>query len=574
MRVSRAELGAAAALLLLSASPSFAQRGAPVPLFGAPPARQAPPAAEAPAPATATSAASSNDISATPLAPMDSSWVGTLGAADGALPRNMWSTTPKSIVAAALPLLQPTTSPVLQELARRLLLSDAVAPVGQTLPGQKGLIALRIDRLLALGQVDGVALLKVLPRAELTEARERDSLQLRFAANDVQGACRLARDGAARYRDAWWDRAVIACQALAGKYDEASLGLSAMRERKTLDDPVFADLIETIDGQPRRIDTSPHPTPMRMALLAAAKVPLPADALATAGPAALAVWATSDKVPAQQRLEAAEKAEAFGALPPAGLGLLYGSIQASAAERRVALKPGELPQDARERAILYDIARENDDVATRVAALTSLLIDARKRGTFVTMAWLVAPLVAQIPPARSLQGFAGEAARVLLVAGHPDQAQPWVDLANTPVLRVLAHFASPPDGGAAAPPIKTASVSLMRRNPTAGPRRVDLLTALLWAFGEKLDGIDFAPLLQVVHPGAVPGEALWLEQQQAASGGRLGETVLTSLLIATSGDHLTQEPILIARVVAGLRSVGLEADARALAVEAALDAGI
>jgi hypothetical protein len=80
--------------------------------------------------------------------------------------------------------------------------------------------------------------------------------------------------------------------------------------------------------------------------------------------------------------------------------------------------------------------------------------------------------------------------------------------------------------------------------------------------------------LRTTHSGTVPNGALWLDQQQAAKAGRLGETVLTTILLASAGDHLAAEPIVLAQAVAGLQAVGLGADARALAVEAALDAGI
>ncbi len=572
MRVSRAELAASAALFLLLASPAFAQLGPPIPLLPSPAGGTAP--APAPAAPAESAGGAGDDISATPLAPMDTSWVGILGPADGAFPRSLWAATPRTVVAAALPLLQPTTSPVLQDLARRLLLSDAVAPPGQDAAAGSGLADLRFDRVLALGRIDGIPLINAMPQTQLSEALDRDSVELRFAANDVGGACALIQDRAARYRDVWWDRALVACQALTGHFDEAALGLSAMRERKTLDDPAFAVLIETIDGHRRKLDKLPDPTPMRMTLLAAAKLPLPAEALAAASPAALAVWATSDKVPAADRLAAGEKAQAFGALPPGGLGLLYGSVDATAAEQSAALKGGKLPDDARGRAILYDIARANGAPATRAAALAPLLADARRRGVYATTARLVAPLVVEMQPASALSGFAGDAARVLMAAGHVDLAAPWIDLAKLPELRVVAGLARAPGSDEGASPVKDAIADLTARDAAAAPRQIDLLAALLSALGQPITAIDLAPLLRMTHAGILPGAALWLDQQQAAAGGRLGETVLTSLLLATAGDRLTVEPILLARVVSGLKAVGLEADARALAVEAALDAGI
>ena len=50
--------------------------------------------------------------------------------------------------------------------------------------------------------------------------------------------------------------------------------------------------------------------------------------------------------------------------------------------------------------------------------------------------------------------------------------------------------------------------------------------------------------------------------------------MLATLLIAESDGGLTSEPLLLGRAVSGLRAVGLDGDAHALALEAALDAGI
>jgi hypothetical protein len=573
MRVFRADRALVTTLFLLLAVPAQAQLGPPVQLVPAVPSQPTPTPSAAPAsPAAPEAAPADQDVSATPLAPLDPSWVGTLGPADGALPRSMWAGTPRSVVTAGLPLLQPTNSPSLQGLARRLLLSDAIAPSGQDVAGQPGLAEQRLDRVLVFGLVEGVKLIDLLPQLGVGENFDRDSVELHFAANDVPGACQLVQDRVARYRDGWWNRAIVACQALNGAYDQAGLGLSVLRDQSSGRDPAIEALIDTIDGHRQKLDKLPALTPMGMALLAAAKSPLPADSLAASGLAASVVWATSDKVPASQRLAAAEKAAAFGALPPDALGLLYAAIEATPQEQDAALKSGKPPEDARGRAVLYDIARTNDNAATRAAALTPLLADARQRGVFVLMARLVAPLIAAMAPAPELQSFAGDAARVLLAAGHPDQAAPWIDLANRPELHVLADLAQASEDNA--PPLADAATALQARDASAAPRQIDLLAALLSALGAKVGALDFAPLLQPLHQGLLPSAALWLDQQQAATGGRVGETVLTSLLIAAAGDRLSPEPVLVARTVSGLQAVGLEADARSLAVEAALAAGI
>ena len=241
-------------------------------------------------------------------------------------------------------------------------------------------------------------------------------------------------------------------------------------------------------------------------------------------------------------------------------------------EQGALLKSGKLPDDPRSRAILYNLARTNEPGALRVSALASLIADARRRGVFIPMARLITPLVIELQPSPDLQSFAPDAARVLLAAGAYDRAAPWVALAGRPELRVIANFAQ--IGANDNVSVADAIAALKALDADTASRQADLLVSLAAALDMPLNGIDLAALLRTTHSGTVPNGALWLDQQQAAKAGRLGETVLTTILLASAGNHLAAEPIVLAQAVAGLQAVGLGADARALAVEAALDAGI
>ena len=119
-----------------------------------------------------------------------------------------------------------------------------------------------------------------------------------------------------------------------------------------------------------------------------------------------------------------------------------------------------------------------------------------------------------------------------------------------------------------------AIAALTALDPKAAPEQANMLVALGAALGMPLTGIDLGTLLRSTHSGSVPNGALWLDQQQAAKAHRLGETVLTTVLLAAAGDRLSPEPIVVAQAITGLEAVGLDADARAVAVEAVLDAGI
>src|SRR5262249_32775302 len=159
-----------------------------------------PPAPPAVAPDTITPMAPDAGISgqplppgvqATPLEPLDPAWTGSL--AEGALPETLWQGTERAFAMATLPQLQPTTSPTLQDLARRLLLSNATAPSGEDPPKSRSLVALRLDRMVALGYVDAAAaLIDRLSWKGDSEPLDRLRVEIGFLKNDKDGACQQA----------------------------------------------------------------------------------------------------------------------------------------------------------------------------------------------------------------------------------------------------------------------------------------------------------------------------------------------------------------------------------------------
>ncbi len=536
-----------------AAAPAPAPTQAPVP---------APPASMTPAPAAATPAPPpppppDNSIQVVPLPPVDASWIGALSKDKGGFPRDLWNGTARAAVAAGLPRLQPVSSPVLQDLTGRLLLTDAASPQGSGAPGGASLIELRLDRLVALGYVEpALALLAILPDTMTSETTDRDGIELRFADNDAAGACGDVNAKIPRYQGVWWDRALIACQALAGDSAKAALGQSLLADQKAARDPGFDALIARLGGSRAPIAQLNDPDPMKFALLAAAKQKLPPDALANADLASLRFWALNAKLPPEQRLAAAERAALYGAISPDDLASLYGQIPATPAGVAAVLKAKKPPAEPRARALLYQIARDAEDQAQRRAAITALLADARQRGALPETALLLAGAVGGVTLDGSTSDFAADAARVLLAAGAPDKSLSWIDASKSKALALLARWAM---GGKSQPGdaqlLTDALAELAARDPAAAPRQADLVNAI--------NGVLGAPVLSAATAPA----------GQKTAGPSLGETVLSARLALANGDKLTADPAALAQAVAGLHEAGLDAASRRLAVEAALDAG-
>ena len=79
------------------------------------------------------------------------------------------------------------------------------------------------------------ALLRDTPHRAESEPLERRSVELAFLANNRQAACDRVGGDVRRFKDIWWTRALIACQALFGDGAGVSLSLSLLREQKAPD---------------------------------------------------------------------------------------------------------------------------------------------------------------------------------------------------------------------------------------------------------------------------------------------------------------------------------------------------
>jgi hypothetical protein len=100
-----------------------------------------------------------------------------------------------------------------------------------------------------------------------------------------------------------------------------------------------------------------------------------------------------------------------------------------------------------------------------------------------------------------------------------------------------------------------------------------MLFNLLEAMG---DTVPDAQWEKTVSSGSavVPNASLWRQLQAASVAGRVGETIMLSSVALGAGSLGEVDPTVLRFVVESLRGAGLINDARALAVEAAVAAGV
>ena len=608
----------ALALALIGASPGWAQEtpantepadsepaseeGAPTPL-GAPiqllpsdppPIEGATPALQAPATPGAPSG-----IQIDTLAELDPNALGALDDISGGLGTLMWQGTDRSLVErllARLPL--GADSAAMRALARRLLLSAAAPPIDLSgLAGTRGagesptaFLAARIEALRALGDVEGMAqLLQVVPRRYDDAAIAQARVELLLLDGAPEKACEEVRADLTRFGDSdFWQKAQIACHLSAGEEAQAQFALNLLRESGGADDPELLALVGASDAPLELAGESP-PSVLRFAFRDGGLDQVGADQIAAVEPSLLATLAASPDLELEARALAAERAVTIGYLDPRELAALYQAFGFEPGDLDNALTTAATLAGPEARALLYQAAKRQALPAVRAEILRVALDQSLDGGGYLAMAAVLQPDLLEMPAVPELGWFAEAAGRALYARGYAlgryEEANAWFTVARLQAGRdqqaaqtaaALWPYAAMA-GHRMAPRASNLATWLAARGRPLELERDQL--SLLKGSLQALDASDPLPWtdLATVPPNRdypSPDTALLHALEEASLEGRTGEVVLLALAAlgdaGTAGGH----PLTLDASVAALVSVGLLAEAQALAVEAALARGI
>jgi len=341
------------------------------------------------------------------------------------------------------------------------------------------------------------------------------------------------------------------------------------------------------DKTAKVLDKLPAPTPLILAMARTANVQLPADVVALNHPGVLRVVATSPNGPVELRLDAAERAEAAGSLPVETLRRLYMAVDFPDEALANPLSRAEAGSGPVSRALLYRAAMLQTVPIAQAEAVDRAFALARKGDRYASAVRTFMPVLRRIPPSADLIWFAPEVIRAFLLGGETEMAKSWYgvlrasalfnpeSVAAVTALRPILRLAGSSEVADWKPEDLSAWWDNAKKTET-GRGRAGLLFSLLDAFDEPLPGSLWAALLdgpqRLMAP--VPEPSLWFGLRDAGAAGRIGETVLLSLLMLGDEGLLAVDPISLHDILGRLRAVHLEPEARALAVEAALAAGL
>tara|TARA_B100000674_G_scaffold498979_1_gene540773 strand:+ start:2231 stop:4129 length:1899 start_codon:yes stop_codon:yes gene_type:complete len=553
---------------------------------------------------------------------------GVLDAKDGGFGIGMWKGTSQQLLSKMIMRLPVNIkSKAMRDLMRRLLMSTAILPEGMA--GDGSYIASRISLLSNMGDISSVnQLLDATPGRSKIRQLVRYEAEARFLANDNARACSLAAQQISTESSPFWQKSFIFCQALAGEHDKAALGVTLLQEVGDDDEP-FYSLVDALAGNPATIESLPDPTPMHLSIARVAKAQLPSDVVASSRPGILRTIAVSPNASVEIRLEAAERAEIAGALDVDTLRQLYTSVSFSDQELANPLSKAEAESGPLSRALLYRTSLIQTVPTAQAEAASKALYLGREGGRYASIARVFLPVLKRIPPSAELSWFAPEIIRAFLSCGEQVSATPWFSLLRTsaqhnqesaealvallPVARLAGYSHT----------IEWSSKHLNKwweqvRKDNGASNKAALLYNLLEVLGDDVprkawDALLDGPQLITI---AMPNSALWHSLDEAtkvsslaqkvllrapfsdvlqtsstvqtdqdvvqtsitddrlALPPRIGEIILLALIALGESGPSQSEPIVLRKVLDSLKTVGLESEVRALALEAAVAAGL
>ncbi len=553
--------------------------------------------------------------------------IGVLSVEAGGLGFEMWKGTVRPLIDRLLPMLPVNSpSPALRGLMLRLLLSPGVTP--KATPASPNLPAVRVGLLMRMAEyAEAGQLLNALPREIRSGALLRSDVDRLLLSGEMAPACALVAREVQTDTTAYWQKALVFCQILAGESDKASLGLSLLREVGVSDAKFFRLAEAAIAKTPTAIENPEGLTALHLAMAIFGKAEFPETVLKTTDSRLLKALLKEPTTAPARKLEAIERAAEIGLLRGDGLWQIYADTigdlvkpEADDAETATVLQ----------RAALYRAAVLTPVPTAKAEAVGQALQSARADGRYSGVARLFQPLLAAIPPSLDLLWFAPDAMSAAAAAADAKIAGAWFRLIRTsalmqtdarPVLAAVTPLARIINlaGADNADKILSAAAPLAEPAPTSTPApeikaRRDVamnlsIAALLAGLGDRVADTAWWPAAGAAARDQIsfPDPGVWLrlaringgasaavqpETQVAASTGavvevelaspsagpagrlkhpaKVGERVLLTLLVIGEQRLDQISPVILYEALRGLRLAGLEDVARALAVEAML----
>ncbi len=512
------------------------------------------------------------------LPALDTGRVGTIDETTGGFSRDLWQGSDGAFIASLMDMLGSGAHRV-PDLARRLLLTTADPPADAA----GDWLGMRIEALIALGLTDDAAdLMQRAGRRALQGTGSRAKIDTLLLAGDGGEACQEVRTQLDENDDPYLATALVFCQRLDGAHAAAELSLSVLQDAGLDIDPRFLALDRALATlTPVDLVTLGNVTPLMFAMALAGAAEVSTEFLDHASLPVLRAIAGRTGLPVALRLAAAERATARGFMEPADLASLY--LEADTSDDM----PGDLLaraqglQELRGAALMEDRAR-------LIASFVQLGARAAEPWVFRAVAMVAAGEVVSLVPDNVPGWFSTQAILALLAAGKAEDAARWWPLIEEralldhavaeaavlwPLLRLWMGNELSDDGTA----MHTWWRTVVGVAPERARRLGELYLVLLAALDDRIAEPIMHDILLAASGGdrqSAPRESagdagLVVALTAASRDGRLGEALLLSTVLLASRDPSRIDVRSAAAVIGVLKSLGLEREARLLALEVA-----
>jgi len=535
-------------------------------------------------------------ISVDSLGALTGETVGVLDANSGGFDTDLWRDTPKAAINTLIWLLPdaPASRTVL-DLRRRLLLSRAAVP--PVLPSAtetgttESLLLQRVRALFRSGDLDGAAsLLSVVPSTHREEALSRLAADIAFLRNDTARACETGAAWVDRSSDRYWQKALVFCEALNGAWEKVDFGMRLLIELDENDEVFFA-LMRAIGGETGAADhmRARDLRPLDVAMARASRVGLP-DPGAEAPPRwLLRAFMDDAGITPANRFAMVEQAEAAGIAGTSELIAVYESMRVSPELLESAASVAAADPSPTGRALLFRATMAQNSNLGKAQATKQAGEVARERRVLGQMARVYAPVARELAVTSQLAWFAADGALLLLAVNDFEAARSWLGLAEreatfSPELSAawrrlwpLARLA----GGDEVSEWRADHLQgwwdwTRETDPGNATARATVLFGLLEALDEPVPATAWRGLIGQSTPSdaSAPSYAITRALSDAIANARVGEAI-SLIAIAFGTKPLGDLPTSIqVGAVRGLYSLGLEAEARRLALEIAMASGL
>src|SRR5262245_45750918 len=486
------------------------------------------------------------------------------------LPLELWRGLDlKAVEELLAPLELPPRSPAVHRLWRRVLLASAAPPAGS--PNEEYFVALRLEALYRSGLLSDME--AVLSRTGLSGPvvqmlRARRDIGLGRRELGCRGIAALAAPGSGLPGRLKGEMQLLSgyCAAAAGDTRGAALAAELAREAGVEAELPLAVLLGFAERTKPKLAL-----PARVLLLDYRFLELlgpvnVAQVFDRAEPALVSALAADTKLSARARIAAAEAALGLNAMAPELMAEVYRLTSLTGAGAVDPAAPGGEPML---RQALYfqamEVARPGPQ---KVRFLRAILEAARRRGAHLQMARVLAPSIADLPITPDAFWFAETALETELLAGRFDLARRWSEAANLTSWLALIDVADP--GRRRGRLASLGAIAELAQGGRLGGERLQRLATVLDALDIDVpiglwDAANRAP--QPVS-GHLPQTGVLADLAQSAQRGEAARAILLVMRALGPAGPEAANLLALGDALRALRRVGLEADARQLALEA------